>query len=196
MYRKLTRFMIFAGAAALMLSACASVNPAGLLAARSLDPLNTPPSQISVAVGVPNTVRLADGDAVLSIAFREEGVLVVDQSVPLQLRAAGGGRPAPYAEDEVVYLAQFSERDAARFASAQAQIKALKDQGRGGTGSLSASLAGGCLLVPGLEALPFSTWLRTDPDGAFVPLTKRVDLFEVLDDREAEDLKAQLGPCG
>ncbi|WP_224826124.1 hypothetical protein [Cognatishimia sp. MH4019] len=180
---------------ALILSACASLNPAGMIAASSLDPVNTPPSQIQVAVGVPDTVSLADGDAVFRIAFGYAQARVVDESVPLQLRPSADGQPAPNAGDEVIYLAQFSDEDAARVAAAQAKIRALKEQGSDGTGSLSVSITGGCLLEPELETLPLSTWLRTNPDGAFVQLTERVDVFEVLNASEATALRSQLGRC-
>ena len=183
---------------ALILSACASVSPAGLIAATRLDPLNTPPTEIAVAVGVPSTVRLADGDAELRMVFNGGNAassFLIDETAPLQLRLITTGEPQPTSDGEVVYSARLAAEDARRIASAQASIRALRAQGVDGKGKLSITVAGGCLLAPTLRAMPVSTWLQTDPEDGFVRLTRRQDLFQALNESDAAALRAQLVPC-
>lgn len=186
-------------ACALTLSACASVNPAGLIAASRLDPLNTPPAEIAVAVGVPDTVRLADGDAELRIAFTGGSAapdILVDETAPLQLRPITTGAPQPNSDSEAVYAARLAAGDAARIARAQAEIRALRARGIDGQGTLTVTVTGGCLLESPLRALPVSTWLQTDPEDGFVSLTREQDLFRALGESDAAALRAQLIPCG
>lgn len=61
-----------AGLILLSLIACSSVTPRGLIAASRLDPLNSDAAKLAVAVGVPNTVRLVDGDAEFALSFVPE----------------------------------------------------------------------------------------------------------------------------
>ncbi|MEM8571313.1 MAG: hypothetical protein AAGG56_10425 [Pseudomonadota bacterium] len=183
----------------LSLAACSSVNPAGLGMVSRLDPLNTPPQEITFAVGVPDTVRLTDEDAVFHIALLDTGtgtIPLVEARVPLDLSRASPGEPLSPSESEVVYLARIAPSNAARIARAQSDIKAMRAQGIQGRGSLGVTLVGGCLLDPQLTALPVSTWIQSNPDQGFVALTRQTDLFEVLDPEDAERLRAQLGPCG
>ena len=185
-------------ACALTLSACASVNPAGLIAASRLDPLNTPPAEFVAAVGVPGTVRLADGDAELRIAFTggsAASAVLLDETAPLQLRPITVGEPQPNSNGEVVYSARLATEDAARIATAQAEIKALRARGVDGRGMLTIAVIGGCLTESPLRALPVSTWLQTDPKDGFVSLTREQDLFQALGESDAAALRAHLIPC-
>ncbi|MEM8854766.1 MAG: hypothetical protein AAGD34_13775 [Pseudomonadota bacterium] len=186
-------------ACALTLSGCLSVNPAGLIAASRLDPLNTAPSDIDVAVGVQDNVRLTDGDAEFRIAFRSDGAtsaFLVDETVPLQLRPITNGTPEPNADDEIVYSARFADEDAARIAAAQAQIRALRARGIDGKGTLGVSVVGGCLVGATLNSLRVSTWLQTNPQDGYVSLTRGQDMLRAVGESDAAALRAQLVPCG
>ncbi|MEM6325018.1 MAG: hypothetical protein AAF748_15120 [Pseudomonadota bacterium] len=183
----------------LAVSACGSMTPAGLIAASRLDPLNTPPGDIAVGVGVPETVLLSDGDAQFQLAFRVDPnspVAAVEETVPLQLRRAEDSTSLANAPDEIVYEARFSAEDAGRIAAAQSEIRKLRADGVDGSGSISITLSGGCYTGAPLSTLPFSTWLKTKPDGRFAPLTRRVDVFRALDDESAALLVENLRPCG
>lgn len=186
-------------ACALTLSACASVNPAGLMAASRLDPLNTAPTEIAVAVGVPDTLRLADGDAVLYMGFKggnAASTIVVEETVPLKVSPVTAGEPQPNSDGELVYAARLAPGDAARIARVQAEIKALRARGIEGQGTLSVAVTGGCLLEPTLDALPISTWLQTSSEDGFVSLTRQQDVFRVLGESDAAALRSHLTPCG
>lgn len=182
------------------LSACASVSPAGLIAAARLDPLNTPPNQIAVAVGVPQHFRLRSGDARLRIGFKggsAAATVQVQETVPLQFALNGGARsigPVGNA-GETVYVAHLAAKDAAAFARAQAEIRALRQKGVSGSGSLNVEIVAGCFAGSPPAQLPVSTWLQTDAGDGFVALTRKVDLFASLDSKTATALRARLHPC-
>ncbi|MEM8694173.1 MAG: hypothetical protein AAGG57_20190 [Pseudomonadota bacterium] len=198
MYQERTRTVFVGIASSLILSACASVNPAGLIAASRLDPVNTAPAEIAVALGVPETVRLRDGDAVFRIVFESEDPdarSLVDETVPLLVREIDDSGPLPSAAGEIVYTARFAPEDAVRIAEAQAKIRAFRAQGIEGQGTLGVMVDGGCVAGPALDALPVSTWLQTNPEAGFVSLTRRQDVFKALDERNAKALRAQLAPC-
>jgi hypothetical protein len=183
---------------ALTASACGSVTPAGLVAASHLDPVNTPPSQIAVAVGVPETLRLADGDAEFSIAFRSgsgASTIRLQEVVPLRLSEAGTEGPRPNAPDETVYIARFAPEDAARIAAVQQDIRELRATGRDGDGSLSIAVVGGCFVDTPPAAIAVSTWLRTDASDGFVQLTRRQNIAQVVGARDAAMLISHLSPC-
>lgn len=165
------------------LSGCSFVNPAGLIAASQLDPLSTAPSDITVGVGVPNTVQLANGDAEFRMLFRvdpSKSDAVVDETVRLEVGQAAPDPRISSAPDEVVYEARFSPENANRIAKAQSKIKALSESGIEGQGSIAISVIGGCFVGDRPEVLAFSTWLKVTPNGSFVPLTRQADLRDAL----------------
>ena len=179
-------------------AACSTLNPAGLVAASRLDPLNTPPSEISVAVGVPETLRLADGDAEFRIAFRggsAASTIMLDEVAPLRLSAVGSEGPRPSASDETVYIARIAPEDAGRIAAVQQEIRDLRAAGTDGDGSLTVKVVGGCFVGAPPEEIAISTWLQTDPSDGFVQLTRRQDVTRALGARDAAMLMSQLSPC-
>ncbi|MGB0497911.1 MAG: hypothetical protein ACPGID_06190 [Rubricella sp.] len=189
---------LFAGYALLGLAACGSISPAGMVAAGRLDPLGTPPDRIGVAVGVPETVRLGPGDAVMQIAFRggtPASTVVIEEEVPLQLARDASRVIRPNSAGEIVYLATLLPEDAAAFAEAQAAIREARERGIDGSGTLGLRVIGGCYTGPRPDGLPTSSWLRTDPSGSFVPLTQRVDAFEAMGDASAFGVAGILTPC-
>lgn len=181
-----------------LLAACTSLSPAGLLAARKLDPVNTPPADIAVAVGVPQTLRLGDGDASFRLAFSggtPSATVRLDETVPLRIAASDGEGPAPNAPGEAVYVARIAPADAGRIAAVQREIRQLRASGMTGQGSLSISVTGGCLIGPAPDILTVSTWLQTDPAEGFVALTRRQDIARAIGENAAGTLRAQLRPC-
>ncbi|WMS45314.1 hypothetical protein RDV64_23555 (plasmid) [Acuticoccus sp. MNP-M23] len=182
----------------LAMAACTSITPGGLVAASRLDPLNTPPGEIGVALSVPDAVRLTSADATLRIAFREDGAgstTLVEETVPLMLTRDDAGLVSGAQAGETVYIAGLSPDDADRFAQAQADIRDARARGIAGSGSLSVSITGGCFVGARPETLPTRSWLRTSPSGGFVPLTRRVDAARVVGPAQAGALRGRLAPC-
>lgn len=179
------------------LASCATLSPTGLIAASRLDPLNTPPDQIAVAVGVPESIRLQSGDAKLRIAFASGATsssVVVDEQLPLQMHLGGSAAPQGRA-GETVYLAHLKPDDAARFAAAQAKIRDLRARGTVGSGRLNVEVTSGCFVGLLPDRLPVSSWLRTDPGDGFVQLTDATDVYAALGAQAAAVLRGRLQPC-
>lgn len=183
--------------AAVALMGCTSITPAGLRAALQLNPLETSPAELSVAVSVPGSVQLSDGDAVMVLGFVPDDPRLaapVWAKVPLSV-AAHAAAPEPLSSEDRVYVLKLDADAAKEMAEAQARIKARKSEGIAGTGSFSIGVEGGCLKAPLTSGFPVSTWLQADPGAEFVLLTRRTDLFEVLEPVEAQALREQLRPC-
>lgn len=175
-------------------AACSSVTPSGFIAASRLDPLTSDPLDISVAVGVPKTFQLNDGDAEFHISYVTASE-AVSETVPLRVRRSSGEMSQTGGSDQIVYLASFSPADAARISTAQARVTALKEAGQDGNGTISIAVTGGCTTGATLQSIPVSTWLRTDPTRNFVQLTREQDLLQSMDPAQASALQDRLREC-
>jgi len=182
---------------ALILAGCAGVSPAGLIAASRLDPLESPPGNISVAVSVPDAVQLKKGDADLSLAFvpdDPERAASISKSVPLSISSRVAG-PRDPKEGEAIFVLGFSEEDAVGLTAIQDQIKSLRSKGVEGSGSLSVAITGGCVTRELDDGLPVTIWLRTDPGAKFVLLTRSADLFKETSSEDAASFKDEMQRC-
>jgi hypothetical protein len=182
----------------LLLAGCGAVTPQGLLAAARLDPLGSDPAALTAALGVPATLRLADGDAELTFAFAADaaGGPAADGTFALVLAPAttDDGLPRPDA-GERLWTARLAPGDAARLRALQAEVRALRAAGVRGSGSLTVGLVGGCFEGARPDTLPVRTFLSTDPDGGFVALTRTTDLLAELPTEARAALAAGIGPC-
>lgn len=183
---------------AISVGGCGSITPAGMLTARNLDPLNTPPADIAFAVEVPQELRLGQGDAEVYLRLVDDlppHDVLVEAFAPLQISEAPGGKAVGTNQSRRLYLAELSPADAARVAQAQAQIRDLRAQNIQGRGSLGIEVVGGCLTSGALDVLPLSTWIRTSPDADFVRLTRERDILALLAPEAKTALKARLRSC-
>ena len=176
-----------------LLIGCGSVTPAGLIAAARLDPIETPPSDIAIAISVPEILRLNDGDAMLFLGFAPDDADPIGATVPLTIST----EPGPQTPDagEAIYVFAFSVPDAAELSAIQAQIRALKAEDTAGTGTLSVQINGGCLTDDLPERLQVATWIRTSPTQAFVSLTRQTDFLEALPEQERVAFVKNLQAC-
>lgn len=175
-------------------AACGQVSPAGLIQAARLDPLETPPSDIFVAVAVPQSIEIRSGDAALYLGFQPEQGARVDATVPLS-RSETVIPPRPARADQSVFVFGFAPDDAAVLAQTQAQIKTLKAAGVDGAGTLSILISGGCYTGALDDVLVASTWLKTSPDAAFTQLTRAANLYDLLDAGSSATIRSGLVPC-
>ncbi len=176
---------------------CSTFSPAGLIAASRLDPLQTSPADISVAVSVPEDFAIQNGDAALFLGFVPEEADKWDPvavTVPLSVDGEMQGPRQPE-QGEAIFVLNFAQSDASALAAAQHQIRALRAAGVEGKGTLSVSVEGGCWKTDPAETLPIATWLRTRPAGDFVALTRRTDLFEAMALEERAEFVAQQRVC-
>lgn len=189
-----TPFLV--SALAITLAGCSSLTPAGLIAASRLDPLDTAPGDLAVAVSVPSQVRLRDGDAMLSLTFAPDDAskTPVAASVPLSV-AENADSPTPPSDGTTVYTFAFAPDAAAQLTSAQTRIKAMRASGIEGKGSLSIGVDGGCLTGELNGSFSVATWLKTSPQASFVSLSRETDLFVALPPEDGAELEAALMPC-
>ena len=180
--------------AAAIAAACAQVSPGGLMKAARLDPLETPPGDISVAVAVPQNIQIRSGDAALYLGYQPEIGQPVDIVVPLS-RQEDPLAPMPLRADQVVYVFGFAPDAATALARTQAQIRELKAAGVDGTGTLSIMISGGCYEGELNDTLITSTWLRTGPDASFTQLTRAANLFALLDAAAGANIRSGLAQC-
>lgn len=191
------RTTIFMCLTAAALAGCSSVSPAGLIAAARLDPLETPPGDIAVAVSVPDALRLRDGDAVMYLGFVPDdpaAVAPVAATVPLSVSEGRAG-PREAQSDERIYVFGFSSQTAAQLEDVQTRIKTLQAEGVQGKGTLSIGVEGGCLTGDLGDVLLVGTWLRTGSEAKFVTLTNATNLFDLMSSEEQATLKAQISQC-
>lgn len=193
----MSKHIVSALLAAVLLTACGTVTPGGLIAASRLDPLEASPSDIVVAISVPEALRLRDGDAVFRLGFMPEDQSVampIDAVVPLTIMD-GITSPRPAQSGEAIFILGFSAQDAAEIAAVQEQIKTIKAQEVDGSGALGITIESGCFTSELGDSLEISTWLRTDPADNFVLLTRSVNLFDVLPPEGRAQLEAKLNRC-
>jgi hypothetical protein len=188
---------IFTSLTAIVVTGCSGISPAGLIAAYRLDPLETSPSDISVAISVPDALRLHDGDASLYLAFVPDDpstAAPITTTVLLSVSENATG-PRQSAVGETIYVLGFSTQAAAQLSATQDKIKVLKEQKVKGTGTLSVNITGGCLSRALGDSFPISTWLRTDPKASFVPLTHNSDLLDAISPENLSQLKSKFVQC-
>lgn len=181
---------------AALLLGCASLNPAGLLALSGFNPLGANPSDYTVAVAVPEALSLRDGDAVMSVSHMPDdpNVQEVFEEFPLSLSADAIG-PRPPQEGEAIYVMKFTPAVAEDLRLVQHQIKESRQAGVTGKGSISVRVSGGCLTDQTAETLPITLWLRTRPDGKFVPLIVGRDLLDAFSEEEKAVLRSEQAAC-
>ena len=75
------------------------------------------------------------------------------------------------------------------------QIKESRQAGVTGKGSISVRVSGGCLTDQTAETLPITLWLRTRPDGKFVPLIVGRDLLDAFSEEEKAVLRSEQAAC-
>ena len=170
-------------AACFMLAACMTTPPSSLVKLSRLSPLEADPAAIRLAVQLPDTLIVRDGDVRLRISFDgstdtarivEEYAAIVatdPQATPGITRRQGDGMQ--------VVVAALSDDDAQSLAQVQQRIRLWRAAGIDGKGQLSIS-ASACADGAQPEGpLYLTSWMQTDPGEPFFMLSRRVDLREL-----------------
>lgn len=175
------------------------MTPSGLVEAARFDPLATDPAVLGAALGVPETVQLADGGAVITMAYTLDGEdqAIVDERFDLELRDARGiaGVPQPL-PGERVYLARLPKPEIVRMRQTQKRILALKDEAREGSGSFAVGFGFGCVTKSPLERLPVRTFIQMRSGGPYVQTTRSADMLTEMPPSRRDQLLAAFTPCG
>jgi len=182
----------------LLLGACGTITPRGLLTALRLDPLHTDPAHLSAAIGLPDTMRLGDGDAVLAMGYTVDGETdphILERFSLMLVTGDEVADPPVPTPGEAIFVTALALPAAARLRRTQAAILALRESGIEGTGTLAIRVTGGCSSAGPPVTLPVRTFLRTAPDGEFVQLTRRRDVLALLDEAARAALLAGIDDC-
>ncbi|MEL6411679.1 MAG: hypothetical protein AAGJ89_11275 [Pseudomonadota bacterium] len=184
------------GMLGLCVAGCETVSPVGVIVASQLDPLETNPSDIAVAVRVPKKLILREGDATLALSYLPDdrfSFAAITAEVPLSVTSEDW--PYEIDSDAVTYVLAFSETDGANLQQTQAKIKALRASGIEGKGTLAINVEGGCFTGPLEGQLIVATWIRTNPTAGFVQLTRPTDIFGTLSAEELAALQMEFTEC-
>ena len=178
----------FAGACLAVLSGCMSI--ATMVAAAQLDPLETNPSDIRLAIIAPPHLRIADGDIALIMGFDGgEPDLKFEERYLADIarnRSGASGISTGDLAKGALSLLSLRDEDAASMRSLQARIKAIRATGIRGRGYIGFS-AMGCSTQPvGGRPLPISVYFQPKPEADFTPLTRDADLIAML--RKTDDV--------
>ena len=181
------------------LGGCLSVTSGGLATMPNFNPLHMNPADLGAGLGVPDTIRLADGDAIITMTYqlRSEPSLRVNERFLLELSesVAVAGTLSPD-QGERIYIGRLSRLDSMRMKDVQKRILGYESEGLSGRGSFSISLRGGCTTAPPLATLPFRTFVKTGSDAAYVEMTRRSDLVASFSAAVREEFLQSFRGCG
>ncbi|WP_156958850.1 hypothetical protein [Labrenzia sp. DG1229] len=167
---------------------------------RDFDLLKTEPDGIRVAVRYPDSIKIPEGAAGMHLTVRTktDGVLVLEEKVAFEELTSNAEKAELSAElkDGMrIGIYRIPPENIAFFRSFQefmlSKSKAERDTMEG---NMSVSVSG-CRVSRQLPGkIPVSTYLKTSELGSYVPLTRDVDLVEVMADAPDADVPGLL-PC-
>jgi hypothetical protein len=171
---------LFPSLLALALASCASMAPTTALQLAQLDPLRADPSGISVAILLPDSLLLRDGDIVMTIEQQDKALAShITQSFKLKVSDMGTGEIEGLRakNGQRLELARVFAADAERLRTLQAMAREQKAAGAAGKGSFTVGIQGGCRTRPLDErALLASIYIKTDRASKYLPLLEGSDL--------------------
>lgn len=165
------------------LGACSSVSIPGLARLATLSPLETDPTNIAVALSLPDGVVLRPGTAQINLGASTDGRAKSTEATYILA-------PSPGTDGSTVYRIAAADLDA--FRAQQKLINGWKGADPDGTsGSFGVSLEG-CATGGGPRRdATVSIAMRTSADDSFFPLVKNAPWKDVLGYAELDTL----GPC-
>lgn len=175
---------------ALFLAGCASLVPSTIARLQGLDPINSDPNEIEVALILPAGLTIPPGAAELKLgAVRGEEKL--DASFRLKTTdAAVSGLDVP--QGASVSLLRVSPEDVPRMRRVQSEIAIWKKQDPSTQGQLSVGL-GACGVGNGpARDSRASVLIRTEAEGALLPLVKDTSIRDLI----GPELFDAIKPCG
>lgn len=195
--RNLRALSIVLPVVAMTASGCLSTPPSSMIRLTRLSPLDADPAQIRIAVIHDRMLRVREGDVTLKLTYKPDGkgpsfderykpVVSASQAPPMELASQ-------LEKDRALTVLHLSDRDAAHMRQAQSLIKAYKESGGDGSGSLAAGVEG-CrdAAIPEGPVL-VSTYLKTADDDTFFALVRNQDMRKLLAKRGVDI--ADMEPC-
>ncbi|MEM7359651.1 MAG: hypothetical protein AAF431_11185 [Pseudomonadota bacterium] len=162
------------------LTACAGIPITSIWKLRNLNPLDTDPAEISIAVVTHQGVQLQDGSTSLSLGFSSEVTEhnFTDEYVASIRRNADPAEvQADVNEDEAVTVFFLNPKAAEAMRTSQNRIRAIRDQQIEGSGSLSVSVHSGCSIGPKPDQLTADIYVKFNSRDGYILLNQNLDLF-------------------
>ncbi len=181
---------------------CSHVPLTSLPRLASLDPVTFDLSALRAAVRAPDALRPVPGGATVTMSYWLAG----DEAQKVTVAAAldedddGSVRAALKADEKPgfrITVFRLSEDGRRRLEAAREEVLALKarmaTKGSRVRGSLAVGVKGCAASALPAGPIPLSTYLRTEPTGAFIPLTVDLDLKALAAEAGAD--AAPIEPC-
>ncbi|WP_312360596.1 hypothetical protein [Ensifer sp.] len=177
------------------LAACAALSAGSAGPVSRLDPSQTDPSDLRVALVVPKELVLRRGDAALGFSFRDGDAAAESRSYPLEVNAGGASDSAVHSQvssGETLYILALAKGDARQLRALQAKIAPAEDGKPGERGSLSIQFSGGCWrgAFPAGRKVVVNAWMQRSADAGYVPAISNLDLMQTLNQANVSALPA------
>ena len=166
------------------LMACAGMPFSSMLKMRNLEPLETDPAQISIAIITHKGLAFRDGDTSLAIGFRSDNaehnfqntfVASLDHNPNIKVLQEERG------SDENITLFYLAEEAANEMRETQNKIKAIRNADTEGEGSLSINVNTGCFKEKKPDSLYASIFVKFNNEQGYILMNRGLDLFEVAE---------------
>ncbi|MBR0557131.1 hypothetical protein J5J10_15690 [Ciceribacter sp. L1K23] len=169
-----------------LLSSCTTVDPQTAAKLAALSPLDADPGQLRVAIKLPAPLELGNGNALLTMGWSPGGGVPIHHTYRLNVTEtpnAIAGLEVLLGPGEKLVVLSLAARDVVGLRAFQGKIRAEKQEGSDGKGSLSVRISGGCWqgdFPAATSRLPFEIWLRTSPHEDYLPLVQNANLMDGL----------------
>lgn len=133
----------------MFVASCSNIPLSTMIKMMNLNPLETDPQQLVVAVKAPQGVNVRDGDVVIDFNFRTDDpstsfdhhfpvIINEDYAIPDSLKE-------DIEENEKITVMQLSKEDAQTMAKGQQMVKGYRENNeKGGAGSMNVRLVSAC----------------------------------------------------
>lgn len=178
----------------LLAGGCTTMPVASMVKLARTDFTTVDPAALRVAVKLPEGIRPRPNGVRLKLTTTIDGAtetrefVLADPADPGEFVSLRG----EVSKGTAVHAFRLAPADVAKMTEFRAAQLARK--AAGGRGSLGLGVAAdGCRTGALPSKVLLTTYLRTEPDGAFFPLMRDVDLRDAMPGR---DLAAEIPPCG
>ena len=132
-----------------LVTACSNIPLSTMIKMMNLNPLETDPKQLVVAVVAPDGVNVQDGDVVIDFNFRtDDPSTSFDHHFPVIINegyAVPDNLKEDIEENEKITVLQLSKEDAQTMAEGQQMVKDYRENNeKGGAGSMNVRLVSAC----------------------------------------------------
>jgi len=191
--------IVFLASTLLLIASCSNIPLTSMLKLMSLNPLETDPRQLLVAVRTPEGISVRDGDIVINFSFRTDDPSVsFDHSFDVIKNDAyelPADMTAELNNNEKITVMQLREEDAQIMAEGQQAIKAYREvHENGGAGSMNVRLVSACRNADfSWDNSALNVYLKTAADEDFFLFLEDMDVTKL--DAETQDNIRSIPNC-